>query len=74
MKIQSIWAYVSVNEKGEEGVCGFNDPRTNQWLPMIAADEERLKCLKPFAHQIAVVTKQKVKLVKFHTREDVEDL
>jgi hypothetical protein len=74
MKIQSIWAYVSVNENGEEGICGFNDPRTQQWLPMIAADEERLKSLKPFAHQIALVTKQQVKLVKFHTREDFDNV
>lgn len=74
MEIQSIWAYVSVNENGEEGICGFNDPRTKQWVPMIAADEERLKSLKPFAHQIAVFTKQKVKIVKFNTRETVGEV
>lgn len=73
-KIKEIWAYVSEDEKGEEGICGFNDPRTNQWVPMIAADEERLKSLKPFAHQISVVTKRKVKLVKFHNREDVGEI
>lgn len=72
--IKSIWAYVSIDEKGEEGICGFNDPRTNQWVPMIAADEERLKSLRPFAHQIAIVTKQKVKLVKFNNREDVGEI
>ena len=71
VKIESIWAYVSEDEKGVEGICGFNDPRTSQWVPMIAADEERLKALRPFAHQISVVTRQKVKLVKFHTREDI---
>ena len=74
MQIMSIWAYVSENEEGVEGICGFNDPRTGQWVPMIAADEERLKSLKPFAHQIAVVTKKKVKLVKFHKREDVGEV
>jgi hypothetical protein len=73
-KIESIWAYVSEDEKGEEGICGFNDPRTNQWIPMIAADETRLKSLKPFAHQIAIVTKRKVKLVKFSIREDMGEI
>jgi hypothetical protein len=73
-KIKEIWAYVSEDEKGEEGICGFNDPRTNQWVPMICADEERLKSLKPFAHQISVVTKRNVKIVKFHTREDVGEI
>lgn len=74
LKIGAIWAYVSEDEKGDEGICGFNDPRTNQWVPMICADEERLKALKPFAHQIAVVTKRKVKIVKFHTREDIGEI
>ena len=73
MKIESIWAYISEDENGEEGICGFNDPRTACWIPMIAADEERLKSLKPFAHQIAVVTGRKVKIVKFHNREELRD-
>ena len=71
MKIESIWAYVSEDDKGVEGICGFNDPRTGQWVPMIAADKERLTSLKPFAHQISIVTKKTVKLVKFHGREDL---
>jgi hypothetical protein len=74
LKINEIWAYVSEDAEGNEGICGFNDPRTNQWIPMIAADVERLKSLKPFAHQISVVTKCKVKLVKFHNREDVGEI
>lgn len=73
MKIESVWAYVS-ETNGEEGICGFNDPRTGQWIPMIAADEARLQSLKPFAHQIAVITHSKVKLVKFHQREDVGEV
>jgi len=73
-KINEVWAYISQDDSGNEGICGFNDPRTNQWVPMICADEERLKSLRPFAHQISVVTKQKVKIVKFHTREDVGEL
>lgn len=74
MEIKEVWAYISVNEKGEEGICGFNDPRTQQWLPMLAADEERLKSLKPFAHQISIMTKQKVKLVKFNNREELGEI
>lgn len=74
MEIKSIWAYVSVDENGEEGICGFNDPRTKQWMPMIAGDEYRLKSLRPFAHQIASVTKRKVKIVRFTNREDIGEV
>jgi len=70
-KIETLWAYVSENEKDDEGICGYQDPRTQQWLPLIAADKERLQLLRPFAHQIAKVTKKKIKLVKFHSREDI---
>jgi hypothetical protein len=71
MKIESLWAYISEDEKGE-GLCGFQDPNTGQWMPMICADEARLKALRPFAHQIAVVTKKKIKVVKFTQREDID--
>jgi len=72
--IESIWAYISEDENGQEGICGFLDPKTNQWLPLIAADGERLAILRPFAHQIAVFTKRKVKLVKFNAREDLGEI
>jgi hypothetical protein len=74
MRIETIWAYITENELGDEGLCGFQDPNTQQWLPMVAADETRLRLLKPFAHQIAVITKRKVKLVKFYNREDCEEI
>jgi hypothetical protein len=71
-KIETLWAYVSENDKDEEGICGYQDPKTQQWLPMIAGNHAHLQALKPFAHQIAKVTKRKVKLVKFIAREDLE--
>lgn len=74
MKLESVWAYMSEDDTGKEGICGYNDPRTNIWIPMLAADEERLKSLRPFAHQIASVTRKKVKLVKFTSREDLGEI
>ncbi len=70
-KIETLWAYVSENDKNEEGLCGYQDPRTGQWLPMVAGDKTHLIALRPFADQIAKLTKKKVKLVKFTTREDL---
>ncbi len=72
--ITEVWAYISEDEKGEEGICGFQDPYTKQWVPMIASDKTRLETLRPFAHQIAVLTKRKVKLAKFYNREDCGEI
>lgn len=72
--IDAVWAYVSKNDDNEEGICGFQDPRTKQWLPMIAGDKERLQVLRPFAHQIAKVTNKKLTLVKLSVREDLETI
>lgn len=70
-KIETLWAYVSENDNGEEGLCGYQDPRTQQWLPMCAGNHKHLQAIKPFADQIAKLTKKQVKLVKFTVREDL---
>lgn len=74
MGLNEIWAYISEDEAGNEGLCGFQDPNTKLWVPMIAADEVRMQSLKPFAHQVAVVTNRKVKLVKFHNKEELDTI
>lgn len=73
IKINHLWAYISEDASGE-GLCGFQDPNTGNWLPMVAADEARLNNLRPFAKQIEKVTKRKVKIVKFTQREDIGDV
>ncbi len=70
-KIVDLWAYISENEYGE-GLCGFQDPNTGFWVPMVAGDEARLKSLLPFAKRIASCSK--VKIVKFTHREDIGEV
>lgn len=70
-KIEHLWAFVSVDPTdGNEGVvtCQLN----GMLLPMIAADEDRLRLLKPMAEGAAVWTTNPIKLVKFTVREEVE--
>ena len=74
MKINEVWAYVSEDEKGNEGICGWLDQKTNQWLPMMAADEKRLESLRVLAIMIAKQTNKKIKIAKFSMREDVEEI
>lgn len=42
-------------------------------MPLIAADKNRLEALWPIAEDLARFTKNKIKLVKFTNREEVEE-
>jgi hypothetical protein len=71
-RIDAIWAFLSVDERdGNEGVMaatmGIN------LVPLIAADEKRLASLRPLAQNMAERFGMKVRLVKFHVREVIEE-
>jgi len=68
-RIDSIWAFLSVDEGGE-GVCAM--PIGGMTVPMIAADERRLVSLRPAATIIANMFKKPVRLVRFKDREELE--
>ena len=70
-RIEHVWAWITSDEYGE-GVCGFLDQRHNQWIPLIAADQARLKSLRQYAIEIAQTSGRTVKLVKFTVREEEE--
>jgi hypothetical protein len=71
-RIDHIWAFLSVDEDGE-GVCAAPLAPGMLTVPMIAADEARLNSLKPLARKMAPVFGKIVKLVKFTTREEIEE-
>lgn len=71
-RIDAIWAYLSVDDDGDEGVMAMRGQ--NDWMPMIAGDERRRDLLRPVAEQQAKVGGVVVKLVRFHQREEVETI
>lgn len=71
-RIESIQAFISVAEDGDEGIIGRMTGMG--WVPFIAADADRLASLKPQAIAIAKATGIEVKLVRFSLREDVETI
>lgn len=73
-RIDRIWAFLSVGADNEEGVVGFLDRRTGQWMPMVAADEKRLRALQELAQYTAETSGRAVRLVRFDVRTDVEIL
>ena len=71
-KITEIYAFVSVDKNGNEGVCAFSTHKA--MVPMIAADLERLEQFKPIARELAKISPHAIKLIKFHTREEIEEI
>lgn len=70
-KINSIYVFIAIDEEpDDEGVVA--ELIGNNWFPLIAADEARVKSLKPIAKRIAQRTKKKITLAKFKVREDLE--
>jgi hypothetical protein len=72
--IEKIWAWVSVDDDGNEGICAFSSDN-GMMMPMIAADEERLESLRGIAEDLSkMAPDRKFRLLKFSTREEVETL
>jgi len=79
-KIEALYAYIA-HEPGDpddEGVTAFKIPamgfEKEQWVPMVGADEKRMVSLKPMAQELANTTGQKIILVKFSVRTELETI
>lgn len=70
LRIDAVWAFVSVDENGDEGLVAAPLPGFGL-TPLIAADEKRLNSLIPLAESIAAKTKMTIKLIRLGTREEV---
>lgn len=73
-KIEVMYAYISheKDDPDDEGVTAFK--LAEVWLPMVGADEARMKSLKSTAQELANASRQKVTLVKFSVRTDLETI
>lgn len=70
-KITELWAYISIADDGDEGICAIRLGDT--WMPLIMTDIARIISLRPHAEKIASDSKKKIKLVRFSQRTDVEE-
>lgn len=72
-RIDSVYLFVASDETGE-GVCGAPLLGPGTMVPLIAADEKRLASIRPVAEMMVREFGQKIKLIKFTTREEIEDI
>lgn len=71
LRIDELYAFVAEDTEGE-GLTGFRNPQTGEWMPMVAADAARVESLRDMARSIAIFSKKPVRLVRFSVREEVE--
>ncbi len=74
-KIEEMFAYIT-HEPGDPDDEGLTAVRGSSgvWVPMVGADEERMMSLKLTAQGIANITRQKITLVKFSVRTELETI
>ena len=70
LRIDEVWLFISVDATGE-GVCAAPLFGPNSLVPLIAADEARLKSLIPIARQLARDSGRQIKLIKLSQRTEV---
>lgn len=73
-RIDRIWAYLSRDAAGNEGVCAAPIGPGGMCVPMIAADDARLKSLTPWAELLARETGLTIVLVEFATRAELREI
>jgi len=68
LRIDEVYIFISSGETGE-GVCAMI--RDGLSIPLIAADEARMRSLLPIARQIAHESGKRVKLIKLSQRTEL---
>jgi len=72
-RIDNLWLVISVDEGGE-GVVAAPIQEGMLTVPLIAADEARLEGILKVARALSRMTGKRMKLVRFSTRHEVEDI
>lgn len=54
-RVTEMFAYIAVDDDGDEGICAFYSPAMGGMLPMVGADMARMQSLRPMAEILARV-------------------
>jgi hypothetical protein len=72
-EIQTITAFVGVDEEGSEGLVGFFDPELRTWVPLVCADEKRVESMYKLAVQVMEPLNKPFRVLQFSTRADISE-
>jgi hypothetical protein len=71
-RIDKMWAFLSIDHDGEEGVCAASI--NGVMMPLIASDQQRVDQLTPIAEDIAREAGVRIRLVEFSTRTIIREI
>lgn len=71
-EIGSVWAVLSVDASGREGVCATKTDFG--WIPLFTGDPDKVDMIAQIGSEIAEGGTAKTRLVRFTTREEVREL
>jgi hypothetical protein len=72
--VTELWAYLSVDENGNEGLCAVPMPGFGTVQLVFGYERTAMTVGMQLAQQMAGMTKKKIRLVKFTNREVVRTL
>lgn len=70
LKITEMFAFISIDADGNEGVIGVSS--TMGMLPLVGADMAHMETMKPTAMAVANITGLPVILIKFSVHTELE--
>lgn len=72
-RITEMYAFVTQegDDPNNEGILGFQDPRTKQWFPMVGADMDRVSSLTPIADDICAQAGKTYKILRFQLVSEI---
>lgn len=73
LSIDELFAFVSSDKMGE-GLCAFLAPDSQTWMPMVAADAQRLDSLYDVAQDLADQSGCSIKVVRFSRRTQIRTI
>lgn len=69
--IDAVWAAVAIDAAEQiEGLCAVKVG--HNWMPLIAADRERLEFVREEARKIAAETGQMIRVIRLSRRDVIE--
>ena len=71
-KITEMYAFIAEDSHEDEGIVAMKVG--NMMMPMVGGDMARIESLRPIAENIARIYGQKIILVKFTNRIDIEEI
>ena len=68
---KKLFAYLSVDQDGTEGLMAYFFTERAEWIPMIGTDMARMKALRKTADDIARTCQITYKIVTYHMANEV---